>query len=144
MLKDVAGSKSLSTASPDSVTSVTCAQCEPAFICEKHRAPVVNLPILVFCEWYLVTAEHRNKLPACRRPSEKQGPHQEESTSAETKEPSIKDQLKSFGETVKAAATSVGEQTKAAFEKLHNSEFATSARKIFSDGIEKIKNKFSK
>ncbi|XP_069596861.1 apolipoprotein C-I-like [Ranitomeya imitator] len=67
-----------------------------------------------------------------------------ESTSAETKEPSIKDQLKSFGETVKAAATSVGEQTKAAFEKLHNSEFATSARKIFSDGIEKIKNKFSK
>uniref|UniRef100_A0AAR2M0E9 SH3 domain-containing protein n=1 Tax=Pygocentrus nattereri TaxID=42514 RepID=A0AAR2M0E9_PYGNA len=45
---DVAGSRSLSTASPDSVTSVTCAQCEPAFICEEHRAPVANLPILVF------------------------------------------------------------------------------------------------
>ena len=30
------------------VTSVTCAQCEPAFICEEHRAPVANLPILVF------------------------------------------------------------------------------------------------
>ncbi|XP_050960274.1 uncharacterized protein LOC127161573 [Labeo rohita] len=37
-----------STASPDSVTSVTCAQCEPAFICEEHRVPVANLPILVF------------------------------------------------------------------------------------------------
>ncbi|KAI3373101.1 hypothetical protein L3Q82_006431 [Scortum barcoo] len=37
-----------SMASPDSVTSVTCAQCEPAFICEEHRAPVANLPILVF------------------------------------------------------------------------------------------------
>ncbi|MED6295527.1 hypothetical protein CHARACLAT_032739 [Characodon lateralis] len=48
MLKDVAGSRSLSTVSPDSVTSVTCAQCEPAFICEEHRAPVANLPILVF------------------------------------------------------------------------------------------------
>ncbi|MEQ2253318.1 hypothetical protein ILYODFUR_030866 [Ilyodon furcidens] len=48
MLKDVAGSRSLSTVSPDSVTSVTCAQCEPAFICEELRAPVVNLPILVF------------------------------------------------------------------------------------------------
>ncbi|CDQ72316.1 unnamed protein product [Oncorhynchus mykiss] len=41
-------SRTFSTASPDSVTSVTCAQCEPAFICEKHRAPVANLPILVF------------------------------------------------------------------------------------------------
>ncbi|KAI4887677.1 hypothetical protein NFI96_014865 [Prochilodus magdalenae] len=48
MLKDVAGSRSLPTASPDSVTSVTCAQCEPAFICEEHRAPATNLPILVF------------------------------------------------------------------------------------------------
>jgi hypothetical protein len=45
MLEDVAGSRMFSTASPD---SVTCAQCEPAFICEKHRAPVANLPILVF------------------------------------------------------------------------------------------------
>ena len=45
MLEDVAGSRTFSTASPD---SVTCAQCEPAFICEEHRAPVANLPILVF------------------------------------------------------------------------------------------------
>ena len=29
-------------------TSGTCAQCEPAFICEEHRAPVANFPILVF------------------------------------------------------------------------------------------------
>ncbi|CAJ0950908.1 unnamed protein product [Ranitomeya imitator] len=48
MLKDVAGSKSLFTVSPDSVTSVTCSHCEPTFICEEHRAPVTNLPILVF------------------------------------------------------------------------------------------------
>ncbi|CAJ0967979.1 unnamed protein product [Ranitomeya imitator] len=37
MLKDVAGSRSLSTASPDSVTSVTCAQYEAAFICEEQQ-----------------------------------------------------------------------------------------------------------
>lgn len=49
MLEDVAGSKTFSTASQD---SVTCAQCEPAFICEEHRAPVVNLPILVFSGKY--------------------------------------------------------------------------------------------
>ena len=30
------------------VTSVTCAQCEPAFIREEHRAPILNMPILVF------------------------------------------------------------------------------------------------
>ncbi|MED6266206.1 hypothetical protein CHARACLAT_033397 [Characodon lateralis] len=48
MLKDVAGSRSLSTVSPDSVTSVTCAQCEPAFFCKEHRAPVANSPSLVF------------------------------------------------------------------------------------------------
>lgn len=48
MLENVTGSRTFSTVSPDSVTSVTCAQCEPAFICEEQRAPVVNLPILVF------------------------------------------------------------------------------------------------
>ncbi|CAM4712114.1 unnamed protein product [Leuciscus chuanchicus] len=44
----VAGSRTFSTASPDSITSFTCAQCEPAVICEEHRAPVATLPILVF------------------------------------------------------------------------------------------------
>ena len=34
--------------SPRHLQTVTCAQCEPAFICEEHRAPVANLPILVF------------------------------------------------------------------------------------------------
>ena len=48
MLEDVAGSRTFSTASPDSVMSVTCAQCEPALIREEHRAPMANLPILVF------------------------------------------------------------------------------------------------
>ena len=50
MLEDVAGSRIFSTASPDSVTSVTCAQCEPAFTCEEHRAPVANSPIMVFSD----------------------------------------------------------------------------------------------
>ncbi|KAJ8356578.1 hypothetical protein SKAU_G00193720 [Synaphobranchus kaupii] len=34
--------------SQDSFTSVTCAQCEPALICEENGAPMANLPILVF------------------------------------------------------------------------------------------------
>ena len=50
MLEDVAGSRTFSTASPDCHVChmCSCAQCEPAFICEEHRAPVANLPILVF------------------------------------------------------------------------------------------------
>ncbi|KAK3542257.1 hypothetical protein QTP86_021453, partial [Hemibagrus guttatus] len=32
----------------DPFMSVTCAQGEPALICEKHRVPVLDLPILVF------------------------------------------------------------------------------------------------
>lgn len=48
MLEDVACSRTFSTASPDSVTSVTCAQCEPALIREEHRVPMANLPVLVF------------------------------------------------------------------------------------------------
>ncbi|XP_074533309.1 uncharacterized protein LOC141796221 [Halichoeres trimaculatus] len=48
MLEDVAGSRTFSTGSADSVTSATCAQCEPAFIFEEHRVPVANLTILVF------------------------------------------------------------------------------------------------
>lgn len=35
-------SRTFSLVSPDSVTSVTCAQCELAFICEEPRARVVN------------------------------------------------------------------------------------------------------
>lgn len=49
MLNDVSGSTTFSMASPDPFTSVTCAQCEYALICEEHRTPVVDLPILVFC-----------------------------------------------------------------------------------------------
>ncbi len=39
MLEDVADSITLSTASPDSFTSVTCAQCEPALFHEENGAP---------------------------------------------------------------------------------------------------------
>ncbi|KAI4896777.1 hypothetical protein NFI96_020093, partial [Prochilodus magdalenae] len=49
MLNDVAGGITISTASPEPVTSVTCAQVKPALICEKHKAPVADLPIQVFC-----------------------------------------------------------------------------------------------
>ena len=48
ILKDVAGSRTFSTASPDSLTSVTCVQCEPALICEEHRVPMANLTTQVF------------------------------------------------------------------------------------------------
>ncbi|KAI4881513.1 hypothetical protein NFI96_005465, partial [Prochilodus magdalenae] len=48
MLNDVAGIITFSMASPEPVTSVTCAQVKPALICEKHKAPVADLPILVF------------------------------------------------------------------------------------------------
>lgn len=36
-------------ASPDSFTFVTCAQCEPAVICEENGAQIANLPILPKC-----------------------------------------------------------------------------------------------
>ena len=42
ILNDVTGGIMFSTASLDPFTSVTCAQGEPAIICEKHRAPVVD------------------------------------------------------------------------------------------------------
>ncbi|XP_019738015.1 uncharacterized protein LOC109523355 isoform X2 [Hippocampus comes] len=45
MLEDLAGDRSFSMVSPD---SVTCTQCKPAFNCEEHGAPVANLPLLVF------------------------------------------------------------------------------------------------
>lgn len=48
MLNDVAGSITFSLSSPDSFTSITGAQGEPALVCEKYRAPVADLPILVF------------------------------------------------------------------------------------------------
>lgn len=48
MQDHVTGSATLSTRSPDSVTSVTCAQCEHNLIREEHRAPMVNLPIVRF------------------------------------------------------------------------------------------------
>ncbi|KAI4902945.1 hypothetical protein NFI96_005135 [Prochilodus magdalenae] len=49
MLNDVGSGITFSTASPEPVTSVTCAQVKPALICEKHKSPVADLPILVFC-----------------------------------------------------------------------------------------------
>ncbi|KAI4883542.1 hypothetical protein NFI96_026924, partial [Prochilodus magdalenae] len=45
----VKGGITFSMASPEPVTSVTCAQVKPALIFEKHKAPVADLPILVFC-----------------------------------------------------------------------------------------------
>ncbi|MCJ8738894.1 hypothetical protein PDJAM_G00040870 [Pangasius djambal] len=58
MLNDVTGSITFSTASPDPFTSVLCAQGEPALICEKHRAPVVDLPILLNADIVPKTAEN--------------------------------------------------------------------------------------
>lgn len=36
-LNDDTGSITFSTASPDTSRSITCAQCEPTLICERHR-----------------------------------------------------------------------------------------------------------
>lgn len=46
ILNDVTGSITVSTASPDTFTSVTFAQDGPVLICGKQRASVVNLPML--------------------------------------------------------------------------------------------------
>ncbi|TWW62668.1 Bis(5'-adenosyl)-triphosphatase [Takifugu flavidus] len=48
MLNGIAGSITFSLSSPDSLTSITGAQGEPALVCEKYRAPLADLPILVF------------------------------------------------------------------------------------------------
>ena len=48
MLNDVAGSITFSLSSPDSFTSITGAQGEPALICEKYKKPMADLPFLVF------------------------------------------------------------------------------------------------
>ncbi|XP_075047699.1 apolipoprotein C-I [Mixophyes fleayi] len=67
-----------------------------------------------------------------------------EPSSAESEQPSVKERFQSFGESVKDAATKVGEKTKAVFKDIHESEFATKTRDFFSDGFKKIKEKFSK
>lgn len=67
MLNDVTGRITFSTASTDPFMSVTCAQGEPALICEKHRTqagPVVDLPTLVF--YSMANANHA---PRCRAQS---------------------------------------------------------------------------
>lgn len=48
MLNDVKGSIMFSTASPLPFMSISRAQGEPALICGNHRAPVMDLLILVF------------------------------------------------------------------------------------------------
>lgn len=48
MLNNVTDNIMLSTASPDPFPSITDAQDEPAVICERHRAIVVDLNIQVF------------------------------------------------------------------------------------------------
>ena len=42
MLEDFTGSITFTMASPDSFMSVTCAQCEPALICEENWVPPAN------------------------------------------------------------------------------------------------------
>lgn len=48
MLNNIACGIMFTVTSPNSFMSVTWARRELALICEKHRAPVPNLPILVF------------------------------------------------------------------------------------------------
>ncbi|XP_073512046.1 apolipoprotein C-I [Phyllobates terribilis] len=67
-----------------------------------------------------------------------------EPSSAQSEEPSLKDRFKSFGETIKSAASTVGEQAKNAIDNLQKSEFATNTRNFFTEGFQKIRDKFSK
>ena len=46
LLDDITGSTMFTTASSDSFILVTCAQCEPALICEENRAEMADLPFL--------------------------------------------------------------------------------------------------
>ncbi len=69
MLEDVADTITFSTTSPDTCTSVTCAQCEPALIREENGKPVVDLLILVFsgkCQscCMILDCEHRSLIPS--------------------------------------------------------------------------------
>ncbi|CAB1460430.1 unnamed protein product [Pleuronectes platessa] len=48
MLDDVTGSITFTTVFPDSFTTVTCAQREPALICEENAVLVVEQAILEF------------------------------------------------------------------------------------------------
>ncbi|XP_075696361.1 apolipoprotein C-I isoform X2 [Rhinoderma darwinii] len=66
-----------------------------------------------------------------------------EPSSAESQEPSLKERVKSFGESIKGAGSVVVDKTKAAIKGLHESEFAIKTRNFFTDGFQKIKDKFS-
>lgn len=61
------------TASSDSFTSVTCAHCKPALICEESGEPVEDLAILVF-NWQIPIKLHMAGLWA-QVPLEYVGPH---------------------------------------------------------------------
>lgn len=50
MLDNAGGSRAFSAASSDSVTSVTCAQCEPALVGEESTAPQANLAFSGKCQ----------------------------------------------------------------------------------------------
>ncbi|KAG8567659.1 hypothetical protein GDO81_013732 [Engystomops pustulosus] len=67
-----------------------------------------------------------------------------EPASADSDEPSIKEKFKKFGESVKYVAVKVGEKAKSAIKEIHDSAFATKARSIFTEGIQQLKDKFSK
>ena len=53
VLDDVTGSRTFTTPSPDSFTPVTCAQCEPAFICEENWVPVAGGPANSGVLWWM-------------------------------------------------------------------------------------------
>ncbi|XP_044128899.1 apolipoprotein C-I-like isoform X2 [Bufo gargarizans] len=67
-----------------------------------------------------------------------------EPSSAESQEPSVKEKFKNIGEAIKDAAVKVGEKAKSVIKDLHDSKFGTKTRELFTEGIQKIKNKFSK
>ncbi|CAB1422580.1 unnamed protein product [Pleuronectes platessa] len=74
MLNVVTGSITFTTASPDSFTPVTCAQCKPALICEENRAPkggpanagvLLSIPIELHCAGLRAQVPLEVAGPAC-------------------------------------------------------------------------------
>lgn len=66
MLDNAGGSRAFPAASSDSVTSVTCAQCEPAPVCEENTAPQANLAFSGKCQSGCVVQgmKHVHECPA--------------------------------------------------------------------------------
>ncbi|CAL8247519.1 unnamed protein product [Lota lota] len=66
---------------------------------------------------------------------------QSEAQTVEGPTDAIVDKFNQFGDTVSELGQDIALKTKTAFQRIHESEFATSSRNWFSDQLEKMKAK---